>query len=209
MRTLYIYDATTRQYLDTIVQPESPLEPGIYFEVPNSTTKCPPPFEGKAVLTFVKNSWKITPDFRGEYWYDSVGDLVEITTLGYPEGVTKDLPDELMLKKAKLEKINQVRNWSFGRISAGISSDATGVTRGYPGGMADQININSATIIPSSLWCKNQFGNWEFYPHTIEQAKIVQKAMAENVQAIQTRYAEVIRVTEAATNLQMLELITW
>lgn len=64
----YAYD-TNGYYLGTINLQPSPLQPGVFFDQPNSTKVQPPPCKDNEVLYWSGNSWEIKPDYSGKKYY--------------------------------------------------------------------------------------------------------------------------------------------
>lgn len=58
----YLYD-NNNYYLGTTVLQPSPLEPGVFFDQPNSTKVQPPPCKDNEVLYWSGDSWEIKPDY--------------------------------------------------------------------------------------------------------------------------------------------------
>lgn len=80
MKTVYLYDPTTGEYLVEYSAQESPLEPGEYIYPDASTDNVPlEPKSGYAVC-FDNGEWTYKTDIRG-LWFETDGEQVEIAAL--------------------------------------------------------------------------------------------------------------------------------
>jgi len=66
----YLYD-NENFYLGSTSLQESPLEPGIYFDQPNSTRIAPPSY-GENEIPVWNGSWGIAPDYSGKPYYSKI-----------------------------------------------------------------------------------------------------------------------------------------
>lgn len=66
----YLYD-NENFYLGTTSLQESPLEPGVYFDQPNSTRIAPPSY-GENEIPVWNGSWGIAPDYSGKPYYSKI-----------------------------------------------------------------------------------------------------------------------------------------
>lgn len=66
----YLYD-NENYYLGSTTLQESPLEPGIYFDQPNSTRIAPLVY-GENEIPFWNGSWEIKPDYSGKPYYSKI-----------------------------------------------------------------------------------------------------------------------------------------
>jgi hypothetical protein len=66
----YLYD-NENYYLGSTTLQESPLEPGVYFDQPNSTRIAPPSY-GENEIPLWNGSWGIAPDYSGKPYYSKI-----------------------------------------------------------------------------------------------------------------------------------------
>lgn len=67
----YIYDTENYFVGETSLQP-SPLEPGVFFEMPSTTTVVPPQLEANQVARWNGSSWQTVPDYSGKKYYSKI-----------------------------------------------------------------------------------------------------------------------------------------
>lgn len=72
-KTVYSYDANTKEYAGETIARESPLEPEVFL-IPACATEIPPPSLGgnlAAVFDEEAGEWKVLPDHRDEVYYNT------------------------------------------------------------------------------------------------------------------------------------------
>lgn len=79
MKTVYLYDRATGQFISDYSCPESPLEPGEYF-IPVDCVSFAPSIQVGYWPVLAVDSWVNIEDHRGATVYD--------TTTGFPETIT-------------------------------------------------------------------------------------------------------------------------
>ena len=67
----YIYDNQGFYFAETVLQ-ASPLEPGVYFEQPNTTTVVPPILEVNQTAYWNGKGWEKKPDYSGKTYYSKI-----------------------------------------------------------------------------------------------------------------------------------------
>jgi hypothetical protein len=78
IKQVYQYDPSTKEFINTTLAQESPLEPGVWALPPN-TTEIAPPQVGqfqKQVWNEEKKQWEIKPDYRKVKVYSTSGDNI-------------------------------------------------------------------------------------------------------------------------------------
>lgn len=80
MKTVYLYDAETREFTGTYEAQESPLEPGVFITPEASTDTPPPDFLVGQATCFIDGEWRHVPDVRG-IWYSLDGEVVSVDSL--------------------------------------------------------------------------------------------------------------------------------
>lgn len=94
MKTVYLFDDITGEYLNEYIAHESPLEHGIYITPICSTHKKPLPNKDNNAVCFNGEDWEYRPDYRGTVWYVPDGSRVMIDALGVapPDGALSAPP---------------------------------------------------------------------------------------------------------------------
>lgn len=109
MKIYYLFDQATGEYSGIYEAQENPLEPGAYISPVHSTDLAPPAQIAGQVAVFANGAWVLTPDFRGQTWYDAQGNAMVITSIGaLPNGLTSTLPPALAFVKAEADFISAV-----------------------------------------------------------------------------------------------------
>ena len=67
----YLYD-NDNFYLGSTTLQESPLEPGVYFDQPNSTRIAPPECGEEEIAIWTNGSWGKAPDYSGKPYYSKI-----------------------------------------------------------------------------------------------------------------------------------------
>ncbi len=80
-KTVYLYDASTGEFIVDYTAHESPLEPGEYITPEYSTDIEPLPNKSGFAVCFNAGVWEYKTDTRG-IWFKSNGDYVEVNHLG-------------------------------------------------------------------------------------------------------------------------------
>jgi hypothetical protein len=70
-KIVYEYDTNTKEYIGTLIAPESPLEPGVYYPSPNTSYIAPPTISEHQAVIYKDNSWQIVADYRNTTYYDT------------------------------------------------------------------------------------------------------------------------------------------
>ena len=81
MKTFYLYDPSTGEYLREYIAQESPLQPG-EFIAPTHSVDDAPLFVAGTYPVLQNGSWVNVPDHRGTIYYLGDGSKHEITALG-------------------------------------------------------------------------------------------------------------------------------
>lgn len=88
-----LFDPITGVFIGVYEAQESPLEPGIFIEPIHSTELPLPVLGANECAVFVSGAWTVSPDFRGQTFYDqTTGAAVEITAHGLPAANLGALP---------------------------------------------------------------------------------------------------------------------
>lgn len=199
-RVLYLFNEITREYTGFITQRESPLEPGVFFEVNNSTEIEPPLFDRDSIPIFNEGTWVLEKDYRDQIWYDEFGTEIIIKKLGLPEGNLCATPP---LSIMKLSKKAEASKQCSDDIQKGFNSGDLF----YPSSIPDQNNILMVSIFGGNLWCSSKPDKWDFTYHTVRQAQKVLSSMTLHIQSIQLRYAALLVKIEEATSFAELDKI--
>ncbi|MDD7908651.1 DUF4376 domain-containing protein [Pseudovibrio exalbescens] len=114
MSTKVVYQLDDKGYLvGEALAHESPLEAGVYH-LPAGTVETPPPaLSSNQAARWDGASWHTVPDHRGEAWFDTQGEAVEILDYGDPEalGLTRSFTppppttDELLQELGTIRKL--------------------------------------------------------------------------------------------------------
>lgn len=67
----YLYD-NEKYYIGSTVLQESPLEPNVYFDQPNSTKIEPPECGEEEIAIWDGRSWGRVPDYSGKLYYSKI-----------------------------------------------------------------------------------------------------------------------------------------
>jgi hypothetical protein len=70
-KTYYAYNPETGEYTGTETAFESPREPGVYLNSPNSTETEPPTAGEHQTAIYKDGAWTLVPDYRGSIYYDT------------------------------------------------------------------------------------------------------------------------------------------
>lgn len=72
-KTVYSYDANTKEYVGETIARESPLEQGVFLIPACATEIAPPELGGNVAAVFDEEAgeWGVLPDRRGEVYYDT------------------------------------------------------------------------------------------------------------------------------------------
>ncbi len=82
MKTVYLFDENTKEFISENFAQASPLEPDIYLMPANSTELKPEPIEGEKAVWNGKK-WNYCIDLRGEIYFDTeTGEAKIISELG-------------------------------------------------------------------------------------------------------------------------------
>ena len=96
MSTIVVYQRDGQDaYIGDTVAHESPLEPGVYH-IPSGAVETAPPVYGALEIPVWNGLiWAVTPDRRGETWYETDATPVTIENVGDPilEGRVETAPD--------------------------------------------------------------------------------------------------------------------
>ncbi|MCL2876643.1 MAG: hypothetical protein FWF12_10250 [Betaproteobacteria bacterium] len=93
---IYAFDSTTGEYLDEVAALESPLEPGKYLLLNNTTVEAPPAATSGMARVWDGTQWALVEDCRGQtLWKKEDGTPVVIECLGpLADQVTPELTQE-------------------------------------------------------------------------------------------------------------------
>ena len=78
IKQVYQYDPNTKEYINTVLAQESPLEPGVWL-IPPNTTEIELPEVGqyqKQVFNVETNQWEIKPDYRNVKVYSTASENI-------------------------------------------------------------------------------------------------------------------------------------
>jgi hypothetical protein len=210
IRTLYFYNTETGEYQYSFIQKEDPIEPGVFHDVIGATELPPLGNLPNTIQTFSNGRWSLTPDYRGQIWYDANGKPTEIINLGIPPiGLMPSPSPDAVLKANKQSKIQSFASLCANQIMVGFTSSALGISNLYPCSTTDQNNINHAAILGGPLWSSDINNAWSFKIHTVDQAKQVQMDMINFIQSIQQKYADLCSITNGAKTLDAVATINW
>jgi len=92
MRIAYLFDETTKEYLHPVDVHECPAIAGDYHKPVCSTWDKPIECQAREAAIFDGEKWETKPDYRGEFWFDESGALVEVKDLGKPQNLTEVAP---------------------------------------------------------------------------------------------------------------------
>lgn len=109
-KNVYLYDPETGLFAGIYPAQLSPEDsPGTYLTPVCSTDVVPPAAGIDQVAQFVGSNWVLTPDFRGQTWYDQTsGAAVEITAIGQPATNLAPTPPPPTLAQAQESASNTI-----------------------------------------------------------------------------------------------------
>lgn len=118
-RSIYNYDAQTKEFVSASTADESPLEKGVYLLPSNATYDTPPVVIGKQVAVFESSSWVVKDDYRGTtYWLNGVEYTIVDIGIAPPNGSTAEKPPLTQAEK-KNSKWAEIKNERDRRIQSG------------------------------------------------------------------------------------------
>lgn len=217
MKTVYIYDATTREYKEPYNAQESPLEPGQYI-IPTDSTLTPPPTPGtNQVAVFKSGAWSLVDDYRGQMIYNqSTGASQEVTTIGpIPSGFSLN-PSPPTLSEAKSNQIIIIQNAAItAEISPLSFTTSAKVSTTFPMDSSAQIKylgaytryVVHAQPLPSNFYFYDS--NGKSVAFTVSDIDAFATAGFTQVETALAKEASLIAQIEAATTVAAVQAIVW
>lgn len=129
MKTVYLYDPSTGEYIREYIAQESPLQPGEYIAPTHSVDDAPHIVPGHWPI-WQNGVWVNVPDLRGTDYYLPDGSRHEVTELGFelPAGATLSPP---ILPPSIDQLLSDVDRERKRRWRAGFPVQIGGVTKWF------------------------------------------------------------------------------
>lgn len=138
---IYHFIAETGEYIGQGQADADPLEAGKFLIPANATVTAPPSSVSGQVAVFNGEAWALTPDHRGETWFDSDGAEVEVDFIGDPSlhgfldekpviPETPPTPEELSSCTAKKSWETRVSGPMINGVRIKCDADAIGLING-------------------------------------------------------------------------------
>lgn len=129
MKTVYLYDPSTGEYIRDYIAQESPMQPG-EFIAPTHSVDDAPLFVPGTHPVLQNGSWVNVPDHRGTIYYLADGSRHEVTELGFelPAGATLAPP---ILPPSIDQLLTDVDRERKRRWRAGFPVQIGGVTKWF------------------------------------------------------------------------------
>jgi len=228
MKTVYLYDESTGEYLREYIAQASPVRQG-EFIVPTHSTDIAPPLIADYWPVFQNGSWVNIRDYRGIVWekssglsieYDQLGDLPShLTAIPKPDGFYKWAVDSWVvdLDAARQSKSIELKSAAASAITAGLNSNVLGGAHSYPSTATDQQNLNglvTESLLPDSgdeykFWCADSNGLWARRVHTKLQIQSLGKLFSAHVKNQQQHYESKLQLLSNAADIETINAIEW
>lgn len=213
-KTVYLYDPFCGEFKGTCEAHPSPLEPGLFHEPVHSTPVQPPLLKATeaAVFSIETGAWSVVQDFRGQTFFDEVGNAVSITLLGdVPSNLSSQVPASIALGRAKYSETAELNAACAASIVGGFTSSALGAQHTYDSALEDQLNLIGAVGLGIDLpyRCADASGVKAFRTHTAAQLKQVAADGAAIKLAALEKAATLKAQVQAAADVTAVNQVVW
>lgn len=206
-KTIYLYDAITKEFISKYDAQESPLEKGVFLTPESSTAITPITSASGKFQYFNGTSWQLKDDTRG-IWYDSTGISIEVDNLFTP--ISSDwlrTPPAKTLPQLKENKKTEIKN-AF-ESNSNLPVLVSGVY--WNGGFDSAIKLDAAMRLSQAAGQSNvSFFDINNLPHVLSftDALIIVITVAGNYQYNLAKKQQLTVAIDSAT-IDTISSITW
>lgn len=144
MKTCFLFNPLTGEFISQYLAQESPEEPGEFLAPIHSTFVEPPAIDAGEVAVFTDGEWTVQPDHRGCTWYDAQGNAVVIETIGTPDAsLSPTLPESQQLVIAQTQQLSLLS----AAYSAAIQQPIAYLDTSFQADEASQIVLTKVLVV--------------------------------------------------------------